>query len=166
MLYPVQKPDVGFGEAVGSRSFPQQPDVAQGRLTIDFIALSHVSNSRDHPSITVLGLDHSMTVAAPGHSFCRIQANQIAPRDAVEHPPDFRVRIGVQVCRSSLASGAPLEIEAQPITSDVAGTVLERLDSASDSKGAVMHVGTIGEIPDLVVRPTRKAMATQRVVEA
>jgi hypothetical protein len=29
MLYPVQKPDVGLGESVGSRTFPQQRNVAQ-----------------------------------------------------------------------------------------------------------------------------------------
>jgi hypothetical protein len=72
----------------------------------------------------------------------------------------------VQVCGSALASGSAIEIEAQPITLDVAGTVLERLDATSDGKGALMHIGAIGEIPDLIVRPTRKAMATQGIVAA
>jgi hypothetical protein len=48
----------------------------------------------------------------------------------------------------------------------VAGTVLERADATSDTKGSVMHIGAIGEIPDLVVRPTRKAMATQEIIAA
>ena len=47
---------------------------------------------------------------------------------------------------------------------DAAGNVLERLDATSDPKGAVMHVGAIGEIPDLVVRPARKAVAAQRII--
>jgi hypothetical protein len=33
----------------------------------------------------------------------------------------------------------------------------------SDPKGPVMHVGAVGEIPDLVVRPTWEAMATERI---
>ena len=75
MLYPVQKPDVGLGECVGSRTFPQQSEVAQGRLTIDFFALSDVCDGRDNPTITVLGLDNNMAVTSPGYSFRRIQAN-------------------------------------------------------------------------------------------
>ena len=75
MLYPVQKPDVGFGECMGSRTFPQQRDVAQGRLTIDFFARRHVGDGRDNPAVTVFGLDRNMTVAAPGYSFRRIQAD-------------------------------------------------------------------------------------------
>jgi hypothetical protein len=72
----------------------------------------------------------------------------------------------VEVCRSSLASRPALEVEAQPITLDAAGTVLDRLNATSDPKGAVMHIGAIGEIPDLVVRPTRKVMAPQRIIAA
>jgi hypothetical protein len=48
----------------------------------------------------------------------------------------------------------------------VAGAVLERPDATSDAKGAFMHVGAIGEISDLVVRPARKAMAPQRIIAA
>jgi hypothetical protein len=59
-----------------------------------------------------------------------------------------------------------IEIEPQPITLDAAGAVLERLDATSDAKGAVMHIGAISEIPDLVVRPTRKAMTVQGIIAA
>jgi hypothetical protein len=75
MLYPVQKPDVGFGERMDSRTFPQQRDVAQGRLTIDFFSRRDVGDGWDNPAITVFGLDDSMAVAAPGYSFRRIQAD-------------------------------------------------------------------------------------------
>jgi hypothetical protein len=44
--------------------------------------------------------------------------------------------------------------------------VLERLDATPDPKGAVMHIGAIGEIPDLVLGPTREAMAAQRIIAA
>jgi hypothetical protein len=49
----------------------------------------------------------------------------------------------VQICRSGPTAGSPVEIEAQPITFDVAGAVLERPDATSDAKGAFMHVGAI-----------------------
>jgi hypothetical protein len=75
MLYPVQKPYVGFREFVRSRPFPQQRDVAQGRLTINIFALSDVRDGRDHPTIAVLGLDLDMAIAAPRYSFRRIQSN-------------------------------------------------------------------------------------------
>jgi len=66
MLHPVQKPDVGFGECVCPRSFPEQRDVAQRGLTIDFFALSHIGDGWDHPTAAVLGFDQSVAVAAPG----------------------------------------------------------------------------------------------------
>ena len=111
-LHPVQKPDVGVGESVGSRTFPQQRDIAQRRLTIDFFARRHVGDGWDHPTITVFGLNRNMTVTAPGYSFRRIQADQIPFRYAVEHAPNFRVGVRVEVCRSSLATWSPIEIEA------------------------------------------------------
>ena len=88
------------------------------------------------------------------------------PRDAVEHAPNFRLRVGLQICRSGFSIGTAFEIEAQPITLDAAGAAFERLDATPDLKGAVMHVGAIGEIPNLVLRPTRKAMPTQRIITA
>jgi hypothetical protein len=72
----------------------------------------------------------------------------------------------VQVCRSGLTLGSAIEIEAEPIALDATGTAFEYLDSSSNPKGAVVHIGAIGEIPDRVVRPTRKVMATQGIIAA
>jgi len=58
---------------------------------------------------------------------------------------------------------ADIEIEAQPIALDTAGATLECLYAASDAKGRCRACCAIREIPDLVVRPTRKAMVAQRV---
>jgi hypothetical protein len=52
------------------------------------------------------------------------------------------------------------------IALDAARTAPERLDATSDPKGAVMYVGAVGEIPELIAWPTDETSAAERIVAA
>src|ERR1700745_47034 len=91
-----------------------------------------------------------MAVPATRHSFRRVKAQQVASRDPVKYAPNLRVGVGVQICGCGLAPGSAIEIEAKPVALDAAWTTLERLYAATSAKGAVVHIGSIGEIPHLL----------------
>ena len=153
-------------QPVGSSTLAQQRDIAERRSAIDILALSHVGNSLKQVTVDVLRLDQDMAITPPRDSLSQIQTHKVAPRDAVEHAPDLSIRVKAQVCWRGLSLGPAYQIEAYSIAVDAAGAALKRLDGTSDPKGAVMHVGAVGEIPDLVVRPTWEAMATDRIIAA
>src|SRR5215471_10497238 len=161
-----QKPKVIFGQPVRPRAFAQQRDVPQGRLSIVLRPLSQIRDRPDHPAIVVLGFDLDMAVSAPGHPFCRVQAHEISSRDAVEHAPDLRVRVRVQVRRGSPAFWPAFQIEPHAVSLDATGTVLQWLYAAAHPEGSVMHVGAIREIPDLILRPSEQASAPATVIAA
>src|SRR6185295_10853631 len=74
--------------------------------------------------------------------------------------------VGQQVCRRGSTLWAAIEIEAQPVSFDAAGTMLECLDTASNAKGAVVHIGAVGKVPDLLPRPPAQASAAVSVIAA
>jgi hypothetical protein len=166
VLNAVQKLDIDFGQSVGSRAFTQQRDVSQGGLAIHLLAFSDVRDSLDNPTTTIFGLNLDMAVTPPRYSLRRVKAQQVASRDPVKHAPNLRMRVGMQVCRCSLAPGSSVEIEAQPIALDTAGTTLECLYAAPNAKRAVVHIGAIGEIPDLLPWSAAKASASTSIITA
>jgi hypothetical protein len=110
----------------------------------------------------IFGLDLGMAVPAPRYSLRRVKAQQVASRDPVKYAPNLRLRVGMQVCRCGLPLGSAIEIEAQPIALDTAGTTLECLYTAPNTKGAVVHIGAIGEIPNLLPWSAAEASALIR----
>ena len=72
----------------------------------------------------------------------------------------------MQVCRCGLAPGSAIEIEAKPVALDAAGTTLERLYAATSAKGAVVHIGSIGEIPHLLPWSAAKASTSIAIIAA
>jgi hypothetical protein len=56
-------------------------------------------------------------------------------------------------------------LKAWLVALNVAGAALERLDATSNPKGAVMHVGVVGEIPDLIAWPTEETSAAEQIVD-
>ena len=101
-----------------------------------------------------------MGVPATRYSFRRVKAQQVASRDPVKYAPNVRAGVGVQICRGGLALGSAIEIEAKPVALDAAGTTLERLYAATSAKSAVVHIGSIGEIPHLLPWSAAEASAS------
>src|ERR1700733_13214141 len=91
-----------------------------------------------------------MAVVPPGNAFGVIQPQQFTPRDPIQNAPELAIRIGTDVRRRRLALRTAFQIEAQPVTADTSDTPFGRLHPASLAKGAVVHVGAIGEVPDLI----------------
>jgi len=58
------------------------------------------------------------------HTFCQIQAYQIASRNAIKHAPDLSFGIRVQISGCGSTPRTTIEIEAKPIALDAAGTAL------------------------------------------
>src|SRR5215469_17052213 len=98
-----------------------------------------------------------MAIPATRHSFGQVQAHQVASLDTVKDAPNFRVRVGMQVCRRGPAFGAAIKIEAQLVPFETTGTILPCLYAAANAKGAVVHVGAIGKVPDLLPGPAAQA---------
>src|SRR5262249_17323249 len=73
------------------------------------------------------------------------------------------VRIGKEIGRRRLSARAPFEVEAQSIAVHAARTPFQRTHAAPFAEGAVVHVGTIGEIPDLFARPADERQAVHLV---
>jgi hypothetical protein len=107
-----------------------------------------------------------MPLPASRYSFRRVKSQQVASRDPVKYAPNLRARVGVQICRCGFAFRPAIEIEAQPVALDSAGTTLERLYAATSAKSAVVHVGSIGEIPDLLPWPAVEVSASIAIIVA
>jgi hypothetical protein len=89
----LQKPDVMFGQSVGSCAVPQQHNVAQRWLAIDLLALSHICDRLQALTLQVFDFDDNVSIAPPRHSLRQVQAYQIAPCDPVNDAPDLRLRV-------------------------------------------------------------------------
>jgi hypothetical protein len=72
----------------------------------------------------------------------------------------------VQISGCGSTPGTTIEIEAKPVTLNAAGTALERFDATAIPERRFMHVGTIGEIPDLVLWSAEQASAPAAVIAA
>src|SRR5260370_133354 len=107
-----------------------------------------------------------MLASAPLGSRSTRREQQLASRDPVKHAPNLRQRVGMQVCGCGLTPGSAVEIKAQPIALDTTGTTLECLYAAPNAKGAIVHVGAIGEIPDLLPWSAAGASASIAVIAA
>src|SRR5215472_13004747 len=107
-----------------------------------------------------------MAVPAPRHSFCGVQEHQIASGDPVKYTPNLCVGVGRQICRRGSPFGPAIEIEAKPVPADAAGAAFEWLYAAPDAKRAVVHVGPIGEVPDLFPWSAEKVYAAIAVIAA
>src|SRR3984885_15432152 len=83
-------------------------------------------------------------------AFSVVQPQQFAPRDPIQHAPQLAVRIGTDVRRCRLAPGTARQVEAKPVTADTSNAPFNRLHPASLAKGAVVHVGAVGEVPHLI----------------
>ena len=102
----------------------------------------------------------------PGTPSVEVKAQQVASRDPVKYAPNLGVGVRVQICRCGLAPGSAIEIEAKPVALDAAGTTLERLYAATSAKGAVVHIGSIGEIPHLLPWSAAKASTSIAIIAA
>src|SRR5215831_5450519 len=118
------------------------------------------------PAIGVLGFDLDMAIALARNPFRRVQPQQVAPRDAVQHAPYLGIGIAGEVCWRRLAPGPAFQIEPEPEPLDPGRPAFERPDAAADAKRAVVHVGAIGEIPDLLGWSADKANTAQWIVNA
>src|SRR5215471_16894389 len=72
----------------------------------------------------------------------------------------------MQVCRRGPPFGSAVEIEAELVTLGAARAILKCLYATPNTKGAVMHVGAVGEIPDFLPRPAMQASASVSIVAA
>jgi hypothetical protein len=63
-------------------------------------------------------------------------------------------------------SGPANEIEAKPVALDAGGATLKRLDAAANPERTLIHVGAIGEIPNLVGWQAGQTSAPVTVVAA
>ena len=68
------------GQSVGSSTLAQQRDIAERRSAIDLLALSHVGDRLEQPTITIFGLDLEMAIPRPGTpsvEFRRIKSRRV-----------------------------------------------------------------------------------------
>lgn len=79
-------------------------------------------------------------------------------------PHTSLARLRAQVGRRRLAERSAVEVEAQAIPRCSADAPLERLHAAPAAERLVVHVGAIGEVPDLVGRPAGERQTAQQVV--
>src|SRR5207244_6726957 len=93
-----------------------------------------------------------MPVAASWDAFGRIEMDESAPGDAVNHAPNLRFRIGAQIGGCRLAFRATIEVEPKPVTPDPCRPPFEGAHPAPLLESAVMHVRAEGEIPDFLPR--------------
>src|SRR5262249_33584899 len=136
----------------------------QRRLSIGLLTLRHIGN-RLHATVRVFDVNDDVSITPTRHTFCQTQAHQIASRNAIKHAPDLSFGIRVQISGCGSTPGTTIEIEAKPVPLNAAGTALERF-YATATERRFMHVGTIGEIPDLVLRSTKQASTPATVVAA
>src|SRR6516164_7053056 len=115
-------------------------------------------------TLSVLGFKPLRPVAASGNPLCRIETQQIAARDLVEHTPDLALRVRRQIGRCRAAPGPAFEIEAQAITADAPDALVDRPHAASHAEGAIVHVRAIGKVPNVLTRSPGQSQAVQPII--
>src|SRR5262249_4080583 len=144
-----EKANVMFREAVRPRAVAQQRDVTERWLAIPFITLGNVGHGVELAAADIFGIEPYWTIPASGNAFGSVQAQKVPAGEIVEDPPDLSVRIGKEIGGRRLSARAPLEMEAQAVAAHTARTPLQRAHASTRAEGAVVHVGTVGEVPDL-----------------
>src|SRR5262249_62214479 len=128
------------------------------------IAASDIGNGWKHVAVAILGFEPLGPVAASGDPLGRIEAEEIATRDLVEHAPDLGLRVRCQIGRCRAAPGPAFEIEAQAITADAPDALVDRPHAASHAEGAIVHVRAIGKAPDVLTRSPGQSQAVQPII--
>src|SRR5208282_3287813 len=101
-------------------------------------------------AVEVLGHQAGWPIAATGDAFGGVQSQQVPPGDAIHHAPDLGVWVGADIGRGRLALGPAVEIETQTVTDDPTRAPFDRLHPAAFAKRTVVHVRSVGEVPNVI----------------
>src|SRR6266478_10161930 len=152
-----------LGQAVYPGSVAQQGEVTQRRIAVLVLALGNVGHNLEKASLLVLGVGPEMAVVRTGYAFGQIEADKVLASEFVEHAPHFPIRIGTDVGRCRFSDRATLKIEAQSVAANAPRAPFERAHSTPFAERTVVHIGTVGEVPDFIVGPTLDAQAVEPV---
>src|SRR5215831_14066458 len=136
-------------QAVGARPLAQQGQVTQRRAAIGLVAARDIGDDGERAAGAVLGLKPLGPVAASWNTLARIESKQVAAGYLVQHAPHLRLGIRCQIGRRRPPLWPALEVEAEAIAADAADALIDRPHAAALPKGAVVHVGAVGEVPDV-----------------
>src|SRR6478609_10743521 len=107
-----------------------------------------------------------MAVMPTRHALGRIQTQQFAPRDPIQHTPHFVTGVGTDISRRRLSPGTAFQIEAQSVAPYPRDAPFARLHAAPFAKRAVVHVGAIGEIPNQIGWTPGESLTVPTVMKA
>ena len=139
--------------------------IAKGWVPIGFLALCTVGSHLDVAFADILSSQPQSAVDPAGNAFGAVQPDKITPSDPVHHTPNFFAWTWFDIRRCAPASWPSFQVEAQTVVLDPADAPFEGTHTAALAEHVVMHVGTEGEIPDLVVRRAGERQPVEAILE-
>jgi hypothetical protein len=133
---------------MGPRAVAHESEVAERRPSIDLLAVGDVGHRPKRAAVDVLCIQPQRSIPTPWNTLRGVQTDEVAPGDVVEDAPHLSFRVGEKGGGGGLAPGSSIKIEAQAEAAHSAGPPIERSHTTPSTKGAVVHVGAIGEVAD------------------